>query len=304
MDRLRAMQVFVKIVDAGSLSAAARALDISLPAVVRTLASLERHLGARLLNRTTRRINLTDAGSRYYERSREILAQVEETELEASGATKKPSGTLSLTAPVLYGRINVMPIVAEYRRRFPDVAVRLMLLDRNVNLLEEGLDLAIRIGHLEDSSLVAAPLGTVRRVAYASPAYLRKHGTPRHPRDLVQHACLTFTALNEGDHWQFREDRRRVTVKVRPGFSSNVGDAVIAMAQSDQGIALALSYQVEQAVKAGRLRLILEEFEPEPLPVSALYPHGRLTAATVREFISLLTAQSRAATTKPATASN
>src|SRR5262245_10765533 len=158
MDRLRAMQTFVRIVDGGSLSAAARSLGVTLPAVVRTLAALEKHLGARLLNRTTRRIGLTDAGAEYYRRSRQLLADLEETELAASAAKSRPSGTLSVTAPVLYGRLKVVPLLAEYRRRFPAVAVRLLLLDRNVNLLEEGIDVAIRIGHLADSSLVAVRL--------------------------------------------------------------------------------------------------------------------------------------------------
>jgi DNA-binding transcriptional LysR family regulator len=291
MDRLRAMHTFVRIVDGGSLSAAARALGVTLPAVVRTLAALEAHLGSRLLNRTTRRIGLTDAGNEYYRRGRQLLSELEEIELAASSAKSRPAGILAVTAPVLFGRFNVVPILTEYRRRFPEVGVRLLLLDRNVNLLEEGIDVAIRIGQLADSSLVAARLAQVRRVCYASPAYLRGRGTPKHPRDLAAHDCLSLTALTGGDAWRFRENGRAFDVKLRPRFVSNSGDAVIAMAESGQGIGIALSYQIEAQLARRRLVAVLEEFAPEPLPVSAVYPHGRLTAAKVREFIALAAAR-------------
>lgn len=284
------MQAFVRIVDGGSLSAAARSLGVSLPAVVRTLAALEEHLGTRLLNRTTRRIALTDAGGEYYQRGRQVLAELEEAELAAAAAKSRPAGTLSVTAPVLFGRFNVVPILTEYRRRFPEVAVRLLLLDRNVNLLEEGIDVAVRIGQLADSSLVATRLAEVRRVCYASPAYLRKRGTPKHPRDLAGHECLSLTALTAGDTWRFRENGRALDVKVRARFLSNSGDAVIAMAESGQGVGVALSYQIEAQIARRRLLPVLEAFAPEPVPVSAVYPHGRLTAAKVREFISLAAA--------------
>ena len=290
MDRLRAMQTFVRIVDGGSLSAAARSIGVSLPAVVRTLAALEEHLGTRLLNRTTRRISLTDAGGEYYQRGRQLLAELEEVELAASAAKSRPAGTLAVTAPVLFGRFNVVPILTEYRKRFPEVGVRLLLLDRNVNLLEEGIDVAVRIGHLADSSLVAARLAQVRRVCYASPAYLRKRGTPRHPRELAAHDCLSLTALTAGDVWRFRENGRALQVKLRPRFVSNSGDAVIAMAESGQGVGIALSYQIEAQLRRRRLVALLEDFAPEALPVSAVYPHGRLTAAKVREFIALAAA--------------
>lgn len=281
------MHVFIRIVDGGSLSAAARSLGVTLPAVVRTLASLEEHLGTRLLNRTTRRISLTDAGHEYCERSRQLLGALEETELSVSSARQKPTGTLSITAPVFFGRLNVVPLLVGYRERFPQVAVRLLLLDRNVNLIEEGLDIAIRIGHLADSSLVATPLASVRRVTYASPAYLKKHGVPRHPRDLAGHECLSFSALTPTDTWTFHADAKKTSVKVKPAFVSNSGDAVIAMAEAGAGIGIAFCYQIKRQVARRTLRIVLDDFEPEPLPVSAVYPHGRLTAAKVREFISL-----------------
>ncbi len=285
------MQTFVRIVDGGSLSAAARSLGVSLPAVVRTLAALEEHLGTRLLNRTTRRIGLTDAGGEYYQRSRQLLGEFEEAELAVSSAKSRPAGTLAVTAPVLFGRFNVVPILAEYRRRFPEVGVRLLLLDRNVNLLEEGIDVAVRIGHLADSSLVATRLAEVRRVAYASPKYLRRRGTPKHPRELAAHDCLSLTALSSGgDAWRFRDNGRAFDVKLRPRFVSNSGDAVIAMAEGGQGIGIALSYQIERQLAQRKLVPVLESFAPEPLPVSAVYPHGRLTAAKVREFIALAAA--------------
>jgi DNA-binding transcriptional LysR family regulator len=287
MDRFRAMQAFIRIVDGGSLSAAARALGVSLPAMVRTLSALEEHLGTRLLNRTTRRMSLTDAGQQYYERSRQILGELEDAELLVSSARRKPAGTLSLTAPVLYGKLKIVPVVAEYRRRFPEVAVRLLLLDRNVNLIEEGLDLAIRIGALADSSLVAVELARVRRVICASPAYLRRRGVPKHPRELAKHACLSLSVVAPADQWHFREQGRELAVKLRPVFVSNSADAVIAMAEAGAGVGVALSYQVERQLAQRRLRLVLDEFSPPAVPVSALYPHGRLTAAKVREFLSL-----------------
>ncbi|HEY9532460.1 MAG TPA: LysR family transcriptional regulator [Burkholderiales bacterium] len=287
MDRFRAMQAFIRIVDGGSLSAAARALGVSLPAMVRTLSALEEHLGTRLLNRTTRRMSLTDAGQQYYERSRQILGELEDAELLVSSARRKPAGTLSLTAPVLYGKLKIVPVVAEYRRRFPEVAVRLLLLDRNVNLIEEGLDLAIRIGALADSSLVAVELARVRRVVCASPAYLRRRGVPKHPRELAKHACLSLSVVAPADQWHFREQGRELAVKLRPVFVSNSADAVIAMAEAGAGVGVALSYQVERQLAQRRLRLVLDEFSPPAVPVSALYPHGRLTAAKVREFLSL-----------------
>lgn len=290
MDRFRAMQAFVRIVDGGSLSAAARALEVSLPAVVRMLRALEEHLGTRVLNRTTRRLSLTDAGRQYYERARQILAEVQDAELGASSAHRRPSGTLSVTAPVPYGRLKVLPLLAEYRRRFPEVAVRLLLLDRNVNLIEEGLDVAIRIGELADSSLVAVGLARVRRVVFASPAYLRRHPTPRHPRELAAHACLSSSVLAPGDQWRFRENGKDLAVKLRPVFVANSAEAVIAMAQSGAGIGAALSYQVEGHIARRSLKPLLEDFAPPPLPVSALYPHGRLAAAKVREFLALATA--------------
>jgi DNA-binding transcriptional LysR family regulator len=287
MDRFRAMLTLTRIVDGGSLSAAARSLGVSLPAVVRTLAALEEHLGTRLLNRTTRRIHLTDAGHEYYERSRQILDALGDAERAASAARSRPAGTLSLTAPVVYGRLKVVPLLVEYRRRFPDVAVRLLLVDRNVNLIEEGLDLALRIGPLADSSLVAVELASVRRMVFASPRYLRQRGVPRHPQQLAQHPCLSLSVLAPSDHWQFRDKGKALAVKLRPAFVSNSPDAVIGMAEAGAGIGLALSYQVARSLARRALAPVLEEFAPPAMPVSALYPHGRLTAAKVREFLAL-----------------
>ncbi|HEX7250223.1 MAG TPA: LysR family transcriptional regulator [Burkholderiales bacterium] len=284
------MQAFVRIVDGGSLSAAARSLGVSLPAVVRTLGALEAHLGTRLLNRTTRRIALTDAGQRYCERARQILSEMEDAERSASSERRRPSGTLSLTAPLAYGRLKLVPVLAEYRRRFPDVAVRLLLVDRNVSLVEEGLDLAVRIGPLADSALVATELDRVRRVAFASPGYLRRHGTPRHPRELSSHACLSASVLAPLDQWRFSDRGKPLDLKVRPAFVSNNAEAVIGMAEAGAGIGVALSYQVEAQLARGKLKRVLEDFEPAPLPVSALHPHGRLVAAKVREFVALAAA--------------
>ena len=300
MDRFRAMKAFIRIVEGGSLSAAARSLGVSLPAVVRTLAGLEAHLGTRLLNRTTRRINLTDDGQQYYERARQILAELDDAELSMSSARRRPGGTLSLTAPVVYGRLKLLPVLAEYRRRFPEVGVRLLLLDRNVNLIEEGLDLAVRIGALADSTLVSTELARVRRVVFASRAYLRRHGVPRHPRDLAAHACLSLSVIAPADQWRFQEQGKQLAVKLRPAFVSNNADAVIGMAEAGAGIGVALSYQVERPLAQRKLALVLEEFAPAPIPVSVLYPHGRLTAARVREFLALAAASLGERSERPA----
>jgi len=285
MDKLRAMAGFVRIVDKGSLTAAAADLGVSLPSMVRTLAALERELGATLLNRTTRRLHLTDEGRQYLQQCRAVLAQVQEAEATLSSRRAAPRGKLTLTASVLFGRSYIGPLVSEFLQRHPGVTADLLFVDRRVNLVEEGVDAAVRIGRLADSSLTAIPLGTVRRVACASPAYLRAHGVPRQPEDLRAHRCVRFTGLAPHAEWVFRPPARKVAIG--SVLTCNQADAAIDACAAGLGVGAFLSYMVAPLVSAGKLRYVLDEFEVEPLPVSFLYPHSRMLSPTVRAFADL-----------------
>jgi DNA-binding transcriptional LysR family regulator len=284
MNKLSAMETFVRIVDKGSLTAAAQALDTSLPSVVRALAALERDLGVRLLNRTTRRIHLTDEGAQYLERCRAILSAVQETEAAFSAGRAEPQGRLAVTAPVLFGRRYVAPIVSDFLQQHPKVTAELVLVDRTVNLVEEGIDVAVRISRLPDSSLVAVRVGTVRRVVCASPEYLRRAGTPRDLRDLRAHACVRHTGLGRGD-WQFRVGRRTVTVPINAVLTCTDIDSSLEACVSGRGLGMFLSYQAAPYRREKKLSFVLEEFETEPLPVQVVYAQTRLVTGKVRAFV-------------------
>jgi len=282
------MQTFVRAVDGGSLSAAARALGKSLAAVSRTMTHLEERLGVRLLHRSTRKLTLTEAGASYYDSAKRLLAEIEEAELSLGGRIAAPHGTLTVTAPLLFGRLHVAPVIAEMLEKNRDVAADLLLVDRNVSLVEEGIDVAVRIGRLDDSALVARLLGEVPRVVCASPAYLRRHGTPRIPEELREHECLRFSGLTPGREWTFIRDGKEVRTAVGGRFSCNVGEPVIDAARAGAGVMMALGYQVADDLAAGRLVRVLENFETPPLPVNAVYHSPRLMAARVRVFLDLL----------------
>lgn len=284
MDRLRAMQTFVRIADTGSLTAAARELGNSLPAVVRALAAYEAHLGVRLFHRTTRRVSLTEEGRQHLERSRQVLAALDDAESALRAEAAAPAGHLQITAPVLFGQMYVAPVVTRFVQQHPGMRCSLLLLDRIVNLLEEGLDLGIRIGRLEDSSLVAVPLGEIRRVVVATPAFLRRHGTPRHPRELQRANCVRVLSAraNWGD---FQENGRTFQVPVSGNLEFNhVWPAVQACAEG-AGFGMFFSYQVEPMLRDQRLRVVLEDFERPARPISIVYPHARLLPARTRAFI-------------------
>ncbi|GAB3661291.1 LysR family transcriptional regulator [Ramlibacter alkalitolerans] len=285
MDKFRAMQTFVEIADAGSLTGAARTLGSSLPAVVRALAAYERELGVRLFHRTTRRISLTDEGRAHLERSRHLLAALQEAEAALSAGADHPTGRLHITAPVLFGQMYVAPLVTRFVRRHADLRCTLLLLDRVVNLLEEGQDLGIRIGRMEDSSLVAQQLGQVRRVVVATPALLRAQGTPQHPRDLQRMDCIRIIGHRAG--WgDFQENGRVFQVPVNGSLEFNhVWPAVQACAEG-AGFGMFFSYQVEPLLAQRKLRLVLGEFELPPRPISIVYPHARLLPARTRAFIA------------------
>jgi DNA-binding transcriptional LysR family regulator len=285
MDKLHAMATFVQIAERGSLTAAAQGLDTSLSAVVRTLAALEANLGVRLLNRTTRRMALTAEGQQYLERCRRILAEVEDAEQALRGTAQDPSGLLRVTAPVLFGQLHVAPVVDAFLARHRRTQVELILLDRVVSLVEEGIDLAVRIGPLSDSSMVAVPVGQIRRVAVASPALLAAAGTPAHPQDLGSLPCVRFTALMPGTTWHFIENGRALAIEIAGRFACNQAATCVDACVAGLGFGLFLSYQVRRPLEAGQLKEVLTDFEPPPLPVSLVLPHTRWLAPRVRVFV-------------------
>jgi DNA-binding transcriptional LysR family regulator len=290
MDKLRAMQTFVAIADAGSFTAAARRLDLSLPAVVRGLAGYEDELGVRLFNRTTRRISLTTEGRAHLDRCRAVMAAVDEAESALREDASEPSGELAITAPVLFGQMHVAPVVTRFVQKYPQVQCKLVLLDRVVDLVEEGMDLGIRIGRLRDSSLVALPLGGVRRVVVATPALLRKTGVPKHPRDLLAHNCLRM--MSGPPSWgDFQEGGRVFRVPVAGNLSFNHVLPAVQACAAGAGFGMFFSYQVAPYVQSKQLRIVLERFELPARPISIVYPHARLLPARTRAFIDFMRAE-------------
>jgi DNA-binding transcriptional LysR family regulator len=285
MDKLGAMQTFVRIVDAGSLTRAAASLETSLPTVVRTLAALERDLGVSLLKRTTRRIHLTDEGSQYLVRCREILAATQEAEALLSTSRTEPVGRLSVTASVLFGRRHLAPILYEFLLRHPKVTAEALFVDRVVNLIEEGIDVAIRIAHLRDSSIVAIPVGRVRRVVCASESYLRKYGVPQTPDDIREHLCVRHLGLVPRSEWHFRVATREVAIPINSVVTSNDIDGAVDACINGLGLGMFLSYMVAPYRKNGRLKYVLEKFETEPVPVQVVYAQRRLMSSRVRAFV-------------------
>ncbi|TAI60955.1 LysR family transcriptional regulator [Bradyrhizobium sp. Leo170] len=288
MDRIDAMQAFVAVADLQGFAPAARKLGLSPSAVTRLIAALEERLGARLLQRTTRSVTLTDAGSRYLERIRRILADLEEAEEAVEGERTRPAGRLVISAPVGFGRLHVSPMVTAYLKRYPDVGVDLRLSDRMINLVEEGVDLAVRIGHLPDSTLVARHVGEMRRIVVASKQYLNARGEPKRPSDISAHDTIQFGAMSAAPDWRFVEEGQEVRVSPSPRFSSNGADAAIQYAEAGGGLTRVLAYQAAASLKAGRLRIVLAKFEEPPLPIHIVYPTSRLLSAKVRTFIDLV----------------
>jgi DNA-binding transcriptional LysR family regulator len=285
MDRFDAIAAFIAVADLNGFAPAARKLGLSTSAVTRHVAALEDRLGVRLLNRTTRAVSLTDAGMRYLERSRRILTDLEDAEQMAGSERGEPLGRLVVSAPQVFGRLHVAPLVCAFMARHPKITAELLLSDRIVNLVEDGVDLAVRIGNLGDSSDIARRLGAVRRVLVASPHYLADHGEPQSLAELSVHQLIAFTALARPDRWSFWSDGAQHEIQVRPRFVTNSADAAIWHALQGGGLTLALSYQVADQVREGRLRPVLEAFEPQPYPVQMVYPSSRLLSLKVRAFI-------------------
>ena len=289
MDRIDAMQAFVAVADLRGFAPAARKLGMSPSGVTRLVAALEDRLGARLLQRTTRSVTLTDAGTRYLVRARRILADVEEAEGSTQDERTRPNGRLAVSAPVGFGRLHVSPVMSAYLTRFPEVSGELRLSDRMINLVEEGVDLAVRIGHLPDSSLVARHVGEMRRIVVASNNYLKQRGEPATPEAIASHQTIQFGAISASADWRFVRDDREIRVTSAPRFSTNSADAAIQYAEQDGGLTRVLAYQAADAIRGGRLRIVLAKFEPPPLPIHIVYPTSRLLSAKVRAFIDLVT---------------
>jgi DNA-binding transcriptional LysR family regulator len=287
MDKLVAMRAFVKIAESASLSAAARSLTVSLPVVSRGLAELERGLGVRLIARTTRSLALTDEGETYRQHCVRILADIDEAESALAEIRAAPKGRVTVSAPLLFGRLRVAPLLPAFLARYPDVSVDLLLVDRVVNLIDEGIDVAVRIAPLADSTLIARRLGEVRRVVCASPAYLKRHGTPRKPADLRAHNCLLNVGSNAGD-WRFQAGAKEARLRVSGNFVSNSSDPLIEAACQGVGLVRVLSYQVEAMLAAKQLVEVLGKFAVTATPINAVMSPGRMTLPKVRGLVDYL----------------
>ena len=284
MDKLKAMQAFIHIAEQGSLTAAAQVMESSLPAMVRTLAGFEAQLGVRLFNRTTRRISLTEEGRRHLESCRQLLAALADAEAALSADAAEPAGHLTITAPMLFGQMHVAPAVTRFVQQHEKMRCSMVLLDRVVNLLEEGIDVGIRIGEPEDSSLVAQQVGQIRRLVVASPTWLRRHGVPQHPKDLLKANCVRVT--DHSPTWgPFIDQGRPLRLAVSGNLEFNQIAPAVAACAAGAGFGSFLSYQVAPYLQTKQLRTVLEEFEPPPRPINIVYPHARLLPMRTRVFI-------------------
>lgn len=288
MDKFQEMRAFAAVVDAGSFVAGADALDISKAAISRQVADLEARLGVRLLNRTTRRLSLTDEGEVFYARARELLGSLEEMESEVVARSGHAVGTLKVTAPVSFGLLQLAPLWPGFMAKHPQVRLEVMLADRFVDLVEEGIDLAVRIARLESSSLVSRQLSATRLVLCASPKYLRKHGRPKHPSDLARHAVIAYSLLSVGDDWQFTGPEGLVQVRVQPRMRTNSGDTCRAAALGHEGIVLEPSFMVADDIAAGTLVQLLPEYRSLELGIYAVYPSRKFMAPKVRALVDYL----------------
>jgi DNA-binding transcriptional LysR family regulator len=294
MDRFRAIQVFVEVAERGGFAAAARELAMSPPAVTRAISALEERIGARLLVRTTRSVRLTEAGARFLEDGQRVLMDLQAAEDAAIGSHGTPRGELRITAPMLFGRLYVTPILGDFLDLYPEVSCQTLFLDRSVSLMDEGLDIAVRIGELPDSSLTAIRVGSVRWVTFAAPDYLETHGTPEHPRDLKAHKLMQSVSVSGAREWAFLEDGRPFQVKIEPRLRMNTNDAVVALAVRGWGISRLLSYQIAPDVAAGRLRAVLEKFEAPAIPIHVVHQEGRMASPKVRSCVDYLVERLRA----------
>lgn len=287
MDRFHLITVFVAVVDTNGFAGAARKLNMSPPAVTRAINELETHLGLRLLTRTTRTVRVTDAGERYVQDCRRILAEMREADESVSGMHTSPQGRLTITAPVLFGGMYVTPVVTEYLSRYPGVSASCLFLDRVVNMLDEGVDVAVRIGELPDSTMQAIRVGHVRRVICAAPAYLAAHGVPSAPDDLHAHTIISASSVTPNPEWKLLENGAPRNIRLQPRLITTTNDSALAAALAGFGITRLLSYQVAEHLRSGKLNAVLTDFEPAALPVHVAHREGRQAPQRVRAFLDL-----------------
>lgn len=294
MDRLYLMSVFVVVAEEESFAGAARRMGMSPPAVTRAIAMLEDRLGVKLLNRTTRHVRATEAGMRYLDDARRVIAAADEADEAAMGLNAQPRGHMTVTAPVLFGRMYVMPGIVDYLQRYPDTSVSALFLDRVVNMLEEGVDVGIRIGELSDSSYRALRVGHVRRVICASPAYLKKHGVPQTPQDLRQHEVILASSLSQSVEWRFVNQGEPISVRIKPRLNVSSNDGAIEAALHGMGVTRLMSYQVAPLLAKDQLKVVLSEFESPPVPINIIHREGRHASTKMRAFIDLMAERMRA----------
>jgi len=289
MDRLEAMKLLVATTQCGSFSAASRELGVPVATISRKIAELEAHLNCRLLSRSTRAMMLTETGLAYLESCKRILRQVDEAELAAASETSAPRGELILTAPIVFGRLHLLPLVTDFMLRYPDVDVRLLLADQVVSLIDTQVDLAARVGSLSDSSMVATKVGTSRRVVCGSPRYFAEHGRPSIPDHLTDHVCVTFGSLAAGPSWSFRSAGGEAGYRPRPRcrLITSTAETAIDAAVAGVGITHVLSYQVARLVASGKLEIVLEDFEPEPVPINFIRTNRELVPVKVQRFLDM-----------------
>lgn len=288
MDHMHLMTVFIAVGEQESFAAASRSLNMSPAAITRAVAALEEKLGAQLLQRTTRNVRLTEAGQRYLEDCRSILASIEEANDAVAGGDTTPKGKLNITASVLFGKVFVTPCIVQYLKQYPEVDIAAYFLDRPVNLIEEGMDVAVRLGHLSDSSMKALRVGRMRRVLCAAPEYLARHGVPQHPAELEKHSIIAASHLAPRVEWKFGLGEDSLTVRLKPRLTITSIDSAIRAAVDGLGICRLLSYQMAEELADGRLRIILPEYEEEPWPVHILHRESKYGSSKVRKFIDLL----------------
>lgn len=284
------MRIFAKVAETESFAETARVMHLSAPAVTRAIASLEHVIGARLFVRTTRSVKMTEAGTRYFDDCRRILADIAEAEAAAAGSYATPAGTIAVTASAMFGQMHVLPIMTEYLDAYPTMSGRTFFVDRPVNIVEEGVDVAVRIGHLPDSGFTAIKVGSVRRVVCGSPAYFEKHGVPLKPADLKGHRVAASTSAWASPEWRFARDQR---VTIDATLQCNTNEAAIATAKKGWGLTRVLHYQIGPALTADDLKIVLADFEEPPLPIHVLYPEGRHAPAKVRAFVDLAVSRLR-----------
>lgn len=291
MDRYTELQVFVAVAESEGFAAGARKLGVSPPVATRAVADLETRLGIKLLTRSTRHVRLTDAGKRYLDDAKRILTDITEADEAATGINGEPSGHLAVTAPVLFGKMFVLPGVIDFLNRYPKMEVNALFLDRVVNLLEEGLDVGIRIGELADSNMRAIRVGTVQRVVCAGPDYLTRMGTPKHPDELAQHTIITANGLNASTEWKFSDG---INIRVKPRLSFATNDAAMEAAIAGFGITRLLSYQIAPQLANRRLQILFSEFEQTKIPIHVIHREGRYASAKIRSFVDLMVERLRA----------